>query len=160
MNEADRARLDLETTEAWQSLPAIVSRLFGLDETLWHRPSGDGVHVQASGHTDPTGQTVAASAQARSHLARALRLILDACAALRGAQTALDTAEGSIAGYDGTQQAADAAAGDTMRGRCHNCHEHAATRRGLCQPCNMWARRHGTARPPEQWQRPYHGGAA
>jgi len=157
VNEADRARLDLETTEAWQSLPAIVSRLFGLDETLWHRPSGDGIHVQASGHTDPTGDTVVSSAQARAHLARAFRHVLDACASLRGATTALDTAEGSIAGYDGTQQAADMA---QHRTACSNCRDHAPTRRGRCSACAQYWAAHHTERPAHLWQRRHHGNGA
>lgn len=157
MNNADLARLDIDATDAHTQLPQLVRRLHLLHTHLWHHPTSGDIAIIASGHTDPTGDTVAASIDARRHLDRALKLALDACAALRGAWTALDQAEGSTAGYDGTQAAADAAG---HRARCTNCQQHAPTRRGLCQPCNMWQRRHGTARPPDQWQRRHHGGAA
>lgn len=157
MNEAERTRLDHETTDALDMLPRIVNRLLWLDENLWHHPTGDVIPIQSTGHSDPVGETVAASADMRQHIRRALRLTFDACANLRGAQATLDRAELTIAGYDGTQAAADQAMGDSMRGRCNNCQQHAATRKGLCQPCNMWARRHGTPRPADQWQQEHHG---
>lgn len=143
------ARLEIEATDAHSTLPALVRRLIWLDDVAWSTPDSDGIPV-IGGHSDPTGQTALTSLDRRRHLDHALRLILDACAALRGAQTALDRVQGTIAGYDGSQQAADQALAGSMRGRCTNCQQHAATRKGLCQACNMWQRRHGTDRPADR----------
>lgn len=159
MNSADLARLDIEATDAHTHLPAIVARIHWAYHHCWRTPTGDGVHVQASGHTDPTGDTVAASDTRRQHIAQALRLVLDACASLRGAQTELDraTGDGTVHGYDGSQAAADQAGNRTA---CSNCRSHAPTRRGRCSACARWWDRHGTERPAHQWQQRHHGGAA
>lgn len=157
MRDADLARLEHETTDLHQQLPATVRRLIWLDTHLWHQPSSDDLAIVRSGHTDPVGEQVVASQPDRRHLHEAARLLLQACAAARGAWAALDRAEHTIGGYDGTQTAADQAATGSMRGRCTVCNDHAATRRGRCAACNAWWTRHGSERPRDQWQQHWHG---
>ena len=148
--------IDTQLLDVHELLPTLARRYHTLHSALWASRSSSDVVIAISGHGDPTGDTVAASQHMRDQLAAAGRLILDLCATARGINTTLHQAAGT-SGNDGTQAAADMSMGDSMRGRCNNCQQHAATRKGLCQPCNMWARRHGTPRPADQWQQQHHG---
>lgn len=157
MNNGQLIRLDLDLVDTIAALPATYTRLARLHHELWTTSSGDGdVPVQTSGHGDPTGDTVAASLAHRRHLDTAYQLLTSIAQSARGAACALDKAEGTIAGYDGTQAAADQAVAHTTRSRCQVCHDHAATRKGRCGTCHQWWLRHGTERPKDQHQRQAH----
>lgn len=156
MNNGELVRLDLDLQDLHTNIAHTFARLERLHHTLWTSSSGTDVAVQTSGHTDPTGDTVATSLAVRRHLDTAYRLLDELAASYRGAVCALDRAEGTTAGYDGTQAAADQAVAHTTRSRCLVCNDHAATRRGRCQTCHKWWTRHGTERPIDQHQRQAH----
>lgn len=156
MNNGQLVRLDHDITDTHAMLPDLYRRLAHLHTHLWTRGTGGDMPVQTSGHTDPTGDTVIASLPERRHLDTAYRLLDSITEAARGANAALNRAEGSIAGYDGTQTAADQAVAHTTRSRCQVCNDHAATRKGRCQTCHTWWTRHGSERPTDQHHKQAH----
>lgn len=158
VSDGDIHRLATEFTDTHTQLPAMWRRFTELHHDLWirHTTSSDTAIVQTSGHGDPTGDTVAASEHARGRMGDVRDQMLTAFALLRGAWAAMDRITGTIAGYDGTQAAADQAVAHTTRSRCSVCNDHAATRRGRCNTCHAWYVRHGTERPTDQHHRAAH----
>lgn len=124
-----------------------------LEDNLWHRPPGSPeVVVMSSGHTDPTGDTVANSIHARNHLADAKTLIVDAAAKIRGANRILHDAAGTTP-IDGNPNAPSVA---RKVKPCVNCRDLPGTRRGRCDACAQYHARTGTERPAHLWQQPHH----
>jgi len=148
--------IDTQLLDVHTVLPALARRYATLYHRLWTSRPGTEITVVISGHSDPTGDTVATSQRIRDELAEAGDLILTLCATARGIDAALNRVAGTTP-IDGTQQAADQAGNRT---RCKNCRDHAPTRRGRCNACDHWWRRHGQERPPHQWQQHHHGGKA